>query len=263
MLTRLKKMLTTTSESENCTFPPIAASGAQEFRRQASPERWREFDDILSHAIPHFRQIAMCRLGNREDAEDAVQDAMLSAFRHIAQFDGRAKMSTWLTAIVLNAVRMQIRARPRARMMSLDSTTAEGKPTISELLLVDTRPNPEKTLEQSELRKILTRLTGGLPLPQKAAVRLRHQHDFSIREAAKTLKVPEGTLKAQLARGRAKLAEQFQHVIGKPKSRTSGFASRAKRRASSSAYRRDRTQLAELRIAVLAQQEGGEGWAQI
>jgi len=255
-------MLTMTSESENSSVLPVVQSGAQEFRKEASPERWREFDDILSHAIPHFRQIAMRRLRNPEDAEDAVQDAMLSAFKHITQFDGRSKLSTWLTAIVLNAVRMQMRARPRARMMSLDSTTTEGKPAISELL-VDPRPNPEKTLEQSELRRILTRLTGSLPSSQRAAVRLRHQHDFSIKEAAKSLKVPEGTLKAQLARGRAKLAEQFHRVMVKPKSRTSGFVSGAKRGASSSAYQRDRTQLAQLRIPVFAQQGGGEGWAQI
>src|SRR5262249_49779236 len=156
-----------------------------------------------------------------------------------------------LTAIVLNAVRMQIRARPRARMMALDSTATEAKPAISELL-VDPRPNPEQTLEQSELRKILTKLAGGLPPSQRAAVRLPHHYDFSVKEAAKTLKIPEGTLKAQLARGRAKLAEQFHRVIAKPKSRIPEFASRAIRRASSSAYRRNRNQLTELRIAVLA-----------
>src|SRR5215469_2152448 len=124
-------MLTMTSEYENSSVLPMLQRGAQEFRKEASPERWREFDDIRSHAIPHFRQIAMRRLRNPEDAEDAVQDAMLSAFRHLAQFGGRAKMSTWLTAIVLNAVRMQIRARSRARLMSLDSTTTESKPAIS------------------------------------------------------------------------------------------------------------------------------------
>ena len=245
-------MLTMISDAKSSAFLPVVASDAQDFRKKATQERWREFDDILSRAIPHFRQIAMRRLRNPEDAEDAVQDAMLSAFKHLAQFDGRAKMSTWLTAIVLNAVRMQIRARPRARMMSLDSATTEGKPAVSELL-VDPRPNPEKTLAQSELRKILTSLTRSLPPSQRAPVRLRHQHDFSIKEAAKALKVPEGTLKAQLARGRAKLAEQFHRVIGKPKSRTSGFAWRAKRRASSSAYQRDRPQLTQLRIAVCVQ----------
>jgi len=254
-------MLIMTSESENSSFLPVVQRGAQEFGKEASQERWREFDDILSHAIPHFRQIAMRSLRNPEDAEDAVQDAMLSAFKHITQFDGRAKMSTWLTAIVLNAVRMQIRARPRARIMSLDSKIAEGKPAISEFL-VDPRPNPEKTLEESELRKILTRSTGGLPPSQRTAVRLRNQHGFSIKEAAKALKLPEGTLKAQLARGRAKLAERFRRVIGKPKARTPEFGSKAKRRVSSYAYRRDGTQLAKLTIAVLARQ-GDEGWTQV
>jgi RNA polymerase sigma-70 factor (ECF subfamily) len=240
----------------------MVAIGAQEFRKEANPERWREFDGILSHAIPHFRKIAVRRLRNREDAEDAVQDAMLSAFKHIAQFDGRAKMSTWLTSIVLNAVRMQKRVRARRRIMSLDFTTAEDRPTISELL-VDPRPNPERTLEQSELLKILSRLTDGLPLSQRAAVRLCHQHEFSIKEAAKTLKIPEGTLKARLARGRVKLGEQLHPVIRKPKPRTSTFASRAKRSASSPAYRHDSTQLAQLRTAIFAQPGGGEGWAQI
>lgn len=240
----------------------MVAIEPQQFRKEAKPERWREFDGILSYAMPHFRQMAMRRLGNREDAEDAVQDAMLSAFKHIAQFNGRAKMSTWLTSIVLNAVRMQIRVRARSRMRSLDFTTAEGKPTISELL-VDPRPNPERTLEKSELRRILTKLTRGLPLPQRAAVRLCHHYDFSIKEAAKTLKIPEGTLKARLARGRAKLWEQLHGVIGKPKSRTSRFASKAKRSATFSAYRHDSTQLAQLRTTDLGQQGGGEDWAQI
>lgn len=246
------KMFTTTSESEKPFFPLTVTSGAHKFRKEASPERWREFDDVLSHAIPQFRQIAMRRLRNREDAEDAVQDALLSAFRKIAQFDGRAKMSTWLTTIVLNAVRMQIRARSRSRTMSLDSTAAEGKPGISEIL-VDPRPNPEDTLEQSELRKILTRLTGSLQPSQRAAVQLRLQHDVSIKEAANKLKVPEGTLKAQLARAQAKLAEQFHSVIHKPKSRTPGFMPRAKRRASSSAYSRDRAQSAQVQTAIFVQ----------
>ena len=51
-------------------------------------------------------------LGNIADAEDVVQDAFLSAFTHLDQFRGQAKMSTWLTAIVINAARMKLRQRP-------------------------------------------------------------------------------------------------------------------------------------------------------
>src|SRR5215470_20052335 len=98
-------MLAATAELEAPSLPSLLAE-TQAVRDEASPERRREFENILSHALPRFRRMAMRALRNAEDAEDAVQDAMLSAFRHIAQFDGRSQMLTWLTAIVNNAVRM-------------------------------------------------------------------------------------------------------------------------------------------------------------
>jgi DNA-directed RNA polymerase specialized sigma24 family protein len=73
-----------------------------------------------------------------ERTEDAVQDAMLSAFKHITSFNGRAKMSTSLTAIVINAIRMQIRRRPRVRLLSMDYSANEGQPAIA-FSLIDAR----------------------------------------------------------------------------------------------------------------------------
>jgi RNA polymerase sigma-70 factor (ECF subfamily) len=67
---------------------------------QAGLDCQQEVETKLPHLLPRFRSLATRWLGNREDAEDAVQDAMLSAFTHIASFNRRAKMSTWLTAIV-------------------------------------------------------------------------------------------------------------------------------------------------------------------
>ncbi len=101
-------MATPVAALEDCSFLSMTAGGAPVVAHKASPERLRELDNILSRALPRFRRIAMRWLGNHEDAEDAVQDAMLSAFKHIADFEGRAQMSTWLTAVVINAVRMQI-----------------------------------------------------------------------------------------------------------------------------------------------------------
>jgi RNA polymerase sigma-70 factor (ECF subfamily) len=160
-----------------------------------------------------------------EDAEDAVQDAMLSAFKHITSFNGRAKMSTWLAAIVINAVRMQTRRRRRGRMLSLDSSPDEGRQARSELL-VDPCPSPEETLEQLELYALAVKLTRVLAPSQRAVLRLRQQNDFSLRNAAKKLGVPEGTLKAQLAGGRAKLTERFHEVIARPKIRVPVSAAR-------------------------------------
>ena len=67
----------------------------------------QELTDLITYHSPRFRRIALAHLGDATDAEDAVQDALLSALTHVDQFRGQAKMSTWLTAIVINSARMK------------------------------------------------------------------------------------------------------------------------------------------------------------
>jgi RNA polymerase sigma-70 factor (ECF subfamily) len=222
-------MPTLTSGLEDSGIPSLTVAEAQASGAGASPERRQEFESILPHALPRFRRIAMRWLRNSEDAEDAVQDAMFSAFRHIGSFDGRSRMMTWLTAILINAIRMQIRRRPRARVQSLDQNPEADQRALSEFL-ADPKPTPEQTLERRELYGLLYTLTGGLPRSQQAALRLRLRDDFSIREAARTLGVPEGTLKAQLARGRAALTEKFHSATGTTRAAASGSGSRVRRK---------------------------------
>ena len=71
----------------------------------------RQMHEVLSRSLPSFYRKAYRQLGNAADAEDAVQDALLSAYKHLDQFKGQAQMSTWLTAIVINSARMQLRRR--------------------------------------------------------------------------------------------------------------------------------------------------------
>jgi RNA polymerase sigma-70 factor, ECF subfamily len=222
-------MLTSTSGIEDSGIPLLAVAGSLAPADSASPERRQEFESILPHALPRFRRIAMRWLRNSEDAEDAVQDAMLSAFRHIGAFDGRSRMMTWLTAILINAIRMQIRRRPRARVLPLDQNPESGQWTLSDIL-PDPKPSPEQILERRELYGLLYTLAGGLPQSQQAALRLRLRDDFSIRDAARTLDVPEGTLKAQLARGRAALTKKFHKATGITRGTASGPTSRVRRK---------------------------------
>jgi len=253
-------MLTPASALEASGLAPLVPCGAHGAAEEPSPERRKEFENILSHALPRFRRIAMRWLRNPEDAEDAVQDAMLSAFTHIARFDGRAQMSTWLTTIVINAVRMQIRRRPRVQMVSLDQSPREDQQPPAELL-ADPKPTPEQTLEQCELCELAIKLTAGLPASQRAALRLRQRDDFSTRKAAEKLQIPQGTLKARLARGRVKLMERFRKATETRKNRASVAASQARCRGSASGGRRDRLQdTAPAPNAVFAQPAGYEGW---
>jgi RNA polymerase sigma-70 factor (ECF subfamily) len=190
---------------------------------ECSLERHQEFNAIVSRSLPKFLRIARRNLRNREDAEDAVQDAMLSAFRHMAQFDGRAKLSTWLMTIVVNSVRMQIRRRIRHRVVSLDESPGGSLPSASELL-VDPRPTPEQTVARHELSELVRKTTGSLPQYQQAALKLRVRDDLSIGKAAAALGVPQGTMKAQLSRGRAELRRRLEHAIGTGRNKTRGRA---------------------------------------
>src|SRR5580698_397093 len=71
-------------------------------------ERTQELDSVVSRYLPMFYRRAFRFLGNATDAEDAVQDALLSAYKHLGQFRGQAQLSTWLTTIVTNAARMHL-----------------------------------------------------------------------------------------------------------------------------------------------------------
>jgi RNA polymerase sigma-70 factor (ECF subfamily) len=239
---------------------PFSIGGPQAIFEHVSPERRQEFDGILSSSLPRFRRMAMRWLRNAEDAEDAVQEAMLSAFRNIARFDGRARMSTWVTAIVINAVRMRLRSRSRSRMVSLDEAQGGTEWALSDLV-VDPAPTPEQALEERELRALVVKLTACLSPCQRGALRLCQQEGRSIREAAAILGIAEGTVKAQLARGRAKLAERCRKVLGLPKNRISRPAPKAHGKVSPPAYRDDTSVVPYTPVPVLAQQGGYENWA--
>jgi RNA polymerase sigma factor (sigma-70 family) len=79
-----------------------------------------EMQEVLSLRLPSFYRCAFRLLGNAADAEDAVQEALLAAYRHIDQFRGQAQLATWLTTIVRNCALMQVRKRRRQIHVLLD-----------------------------------------------------------------------------------------------------------------------------------------------
>src|SRR5580692_6995344 len=120
--------------------------------------RVQELTDVVSSHSLRFRRIALGRLGNVADAEDAVQDALLSALRHVDQFQGRAKMSTWLTTIVINSARMKLRRRLPQVQVGLDEAGEKQNLALADVVS-DTRPDPEDAYRQREIAERLTRAT--------------------------------------------------------------------------------------------------------
>jgi RNA polymerase sigma-70 factor (ECF subfamily) len=177
--------------------------GKREARTGFFGERAEELDNVVSRYLPLFYRIAFRFLGNAQDAEDAVQDALLCAYQHLGQFRGQAKLSTWLTTIVINAAR-QLRRR-RGRYLSLEEQQGEEGLTLSERL-PDSKPGPEEVCSTSEAHDRLVNGVKQLSPTLRRAFQLRDIDGLTTKEAALVLGVPQGTVKAQLTRARAKLA---------------------------------------------------------
>ena len=173
----------------------------------------QQLEQILASGLHPLYRSAYRILGNTADAEDAVQDALLAAHTHLNQFRGQAQISTWLTAIVLNCARMQLRQRPRHVHVSLDESNAELQPLSLSERLPDHRPNPEDESIESELTARLSHLHRQLSPTLRRTFQLRDLQDLSVRETARILGVPTGTVKAQSARARKKLKELMRRTF--------------------------------------------------
>ena len=169
----------------------------------------QELQDILSRGLAPFYRSAYRLLGNTADAEDAVQDALFAAYKHLDQFRGQSQMSTWLTTIVRNCARMQLRKRLRHIHMSLDERMGEEQDYSIAEQLADGRPSPEDECRSSELNARVTRSATHLTPALRRTFQLRDINELSIYETAHILGMPKGTVKAQLARARKKIRESI------------------------------------------------------
>ena len=172
----------------------------------------QELTDVITHHSARFRQIALGHLSNLADAEDAVQDALLSALTHVHQFRGQAKMSTWLTTIVINSARMKLRRRLTWVPLALDETGGQQDLPLEDTVS-DTRRGPEEAYHEREIAETLARATSRLSPTLRTTFQLRDIEGLSIRETADLLGVPTGTVKARLARARVRLREAMRNSI--------------------------------------------------
>jgi RNA polymerase sigma-70 factor, ECF subfamily len=178
----------------------------------------QELQDVLTRSMEAFYRRAYRYLGNVADAEDAVQDALLSACRHLDQFKGQSKISTWLTTIVINSALTQLRRRPRQIHTSLDEQFGEEPGYSMSELLADRRPSPEDECIESELYGHLMDFVEELPPSLGKAFQLRDLDGLTTSEAAQILGVAEVTVKAQVSRARAKLRLKSQALGTKARS---------------------------------------------
>ena len=192
--------------------------GGPEVQVGQSGECSKELDDVVSRNMRALYNRAYRYLGNAADAEDAVQDALLSAYKHVAQFRGQAQVSTWLTTIVTNAALMKLRRR-RGVWLSLEQQNGEEGLTLSDVI-ADSKPDPEKVCVYSDAHKKVLAVAKRLSPRLRKTFQLRDIDGLTTKETARRLGVPEGTVKAQVARARGKLARILQVMPRRSRSRT-------------------------------------------
>ena len=168
-----------------------------------------ELHDAVSRYLPALYRRAIRYVGDAHDAEDAVQDALLSAYKHLDHFKGTAKMTTWLTAIVTNSALTKLRRRARYSHLSLNEQLNKEQDYFLSDTLADVRPNPEDECASSELYRFLMQFLSELSPSLQQVIQLRYLDGLTISEAAQILDVPVATMKARLWRARAQLKRKM------------------------------------------------------
>ena len=198
-------------DTMQATAAPIAKE--QDSDVPAAQKETREPQDAFSRYLPLLHRTAYRYLGNVADAEDAVQDALLS-YKHLDQFRGQAQMSTWLVAIVSNCARMQLRRGRRQIHVSLNDQFGDEEGYTLAERLVHFGPSPEEEYRKAELHEHLMQFVDKLSPTLRTAFRLRDLDGLTTNEAAQVLGVVDGTVKAQIARARAKLTRLLRPALG-------------------------------------------------
>jgi RNA polymerase sigma-70 factor (ECF subfamily) len=157
------------------------------------------FSELVNRHRDRLWAVALRTLGQPEDAADALQDALLSAYRGAAGFRGNSAVTTWLHRIVVNA------CLDLARRRAVRPTEPLREDAASE------RPAPDTVSERETSLAVMAALRT-LPPEQAAAVVLVDIEGYPVNEVAEILEVPVGTVKSRCARARARLAEQLSDL---------------------------------------------------
>ena len=163
----------------------------------------RSFNEIVEQYSDLAYSVAFRMLRNAEDAEDAVQEAYISAFKALPHFKGQSKLSTWLYRIVVNTCLMKIRKeKSRAKYIS--------EKDYDDAIVYDWKNDPEEEAVNSELRSTLETGLDFLSPDLRAAVVLRDVQGLSTEESAEALNISIASLKSRLHRARILLRKHLE-----------------------------------------------------
>lgn len=170
------------------------------------------FGELVRRHRDRLWAVALRTLGDREEAADAVQDALVSAYRAAHTFRGQSAVTTWLHRITVNACLDRARKAASRKTSPVDDTERLEQ-------LLEPHESASAPAERNDLHRQLLEALGTLPPDQRAALVLVDMQGYPVAEAARMLDVPTGTVKSRCARGRARLLP-FSLICGRKEPET-------------------------------------------
>ncbi len=169
-------------------------------------------------------RVARAILKDDSEAEDAMQDAYLDAYRHIDDFRGEAQLSTWLTRIVVNQSLMRLRRRKRERVVIPFERRQRGAERQDVEVADEKAEPPSGAAMRAEVRRLLEERIDQLPVAFRTVFVMRDVEDMTVGETAECLGIPPATVRTRLFRARALLRESLARDIDSAADGVFGFA---------------------------------------
>jgi len=183
---------------------PADASDAELARRVARGEH-AAFEAVMRRYNRAMFRTARAILRDDAEAEDALQEAYLQAYRTMGSFRGEARLSTWLARVVANEALMRLRKQARrSAIVPLQPGVAVEELNSME---ANMQKEPENAARRAEMRKLLEQRIDALPGAYRAVFMLRAVEEYSVEETAAILQIPEATVRSRLFRARSLLRE--------------------------------------------------------
>jgi RNA polymerase sigma-70 factor, ECF subfamily len=184
-------------------------------RTRPDSTEWETVQEHFLASRTRFIGLAYSILRNQEDAEDAVQNAMLSAFLNLRKFEGRSAFTTWFTRIVFNAALMIRRKQKSARVEFLaESTEGDDGPWAERVR--SPQPDPEMACAEGETFRLMDQLLRRMNPLLRQAFTMAYYDELSLEEASSVLGVTPGTFKSRVFRARQHLIQHSQRFLVAP-----------------------------------------------
>ncbi|MGW7350249.1 RNA polymerase sigma factor SigM [Streptomyces sp. Z26] len=194
-----------TDDGARASAPGTAAPDDRELLARHVAGDPDAFGEIVRRHRDRLWAVALRTLGDREEAADAVQDALISAYRAAHTFRGQSAVTTWLHRITVNACLDRVRKAASRRSSPTDDTERLEQ-------LLDPEESAAVPAERQDLHRQLLAALAQLPVEQRAALVLVDMQGYPVAEAAAVLDTAVGTVKSRCARGRARLLPLVSHL---------------------------------------------------